>query len=475
MLRASVILAACHVVRAGDHPWVWGGICELSAGEKYTWSAARGPEGFYAGSEMKLMSVYVGEQTEISAGKEPAMANWNSSVWADLSSGESVSLASDATSSITTVALHFDTSSWLSLFHLEPTASGHWTFFTSQLAHDLENGFHYLKDEHGHDIECVVHHHDHGTEEEAAGADHTEGGQGLGVALGATTLTILPALLTLPFVGPAVARIGTWAFPVMNSFASGAIAATSAFILLPETTHLIGEGMSESGSHAVWGSSMMFGWLIGVLIHHLTDIIMQGKGDVQTSAMEEAARGGGPEDADKRQPVDVSVAAAVVCGDACHNLVCGMVTGFAARSCSASVMWAVTAGGIAHELPQEIADYIVLITKANVAWPKAMVLNVLSALPALVGAAIAYEVDVSDNFQGVFLTIGAGVYLFVALTELAPSILEIRSPYLQSSALRFVAFFIGATALGLVLLGHDHCYVAVPNEDGLIEHNGHYH
>jgi len=467
MLRLLVITTACRVASAGNHPWVWGGLCEMSVGERYTWSATRGPDGAYVESEMKVMSVFVGEEEDIKAGAPTANASWDSgeTPWTSKFSGDTCSLVSGATTNLTSFTFRFDESSWISLFHIEPSASGHWTFFTSQLVHDLENGFHFLRDEHGHDVECVVHHHDH-AHEEAEDTEHNEEGQGLGVAIGAAALTALPALLMLPFVGPAVVRAGSAAFPVMNSFASGAIFAAAAFLLLPESTHLIGEGLDESGSHGLWGSSVMFGWLIGVLMHHIGDMFMGGKKDAQGLSEGSDATG-------VRKPVDLAVAAAVTCGDFVHNLVDGMVIGFAARACSSSVLWAVVAGGVAHEAPQEIADYIVLITKANLAWPKAMVLNVFAALPALVGAAIAYEAEVSDNLQGVLLAIGAGVYLFVAMTELAPFLLEIRSPFVLSSATRLGGFLIGATALGLVLLGHEHCHDHSGGE--LAEEHAHVH
>mmetsp|Transcript_83832 Transcript_83832/g.242133 ORF Transcript_83832/g.242133 Transcript_83832/m.242133 type:complete len:472 (-) Transcript_83832:159-1574(-) len=452
MFRVSLVAATCCLVsqvwahgEGGEHPWEWAGVFELTGAERYTWSATRGAAGAYADPDMKVVIVPLGDHGHLDDAEPTAEAAFRdtATVWRTLHSGDSVPLA---TTGADTIGLHFDETTWISLFHFRPSATGYFAVFTAHVPSEFENGFHFLKDEHGDDVEA---HDEEHMDDEAAAVE--EKAEGVGVAMGAAAITALPTILVLPFVAPFVDRLGSGYFPVMNSFASGAIFAAAVFLLLPESIHMVGAGLDESAGHAVWGSAVMCGWLIGILVHHIGDMVHEKASSARGSdAIEDKVQGEGGK-------VDVAVAAAVTFGDFWHNFVDGMVIGFSARACSSSTLWATVAASVAHETPQEIADYIVLITKANLNWRMALGLNLFAALSTVVGAAIGHGVDVSDNVQGIFLAMGAGVYLFVAVTELAPSILEIRTPMVMSSMTRLLVFAIGATLIGLVLLSDSHC------------------
>lgn len=77
---------------------------------------------------------------------------------------------------------------------------------------------------------------------------------------------------------------------------------------------------------------------------------------------------------------------------------------------------------IAHELPQEIGDFSILIAsgmkKSKVLW-----LNVLASLGSLMGAILVISLhDVAEQMVQILLPIAAGGFLYIALSDLIPEI-----------------------------------------------------
>jgi len=180
----------------------------------------------------------------------------------------------------------------------------------------------------------------------------------------------------------------------------------------------------------------------------------------------------------------IAVAGPVLFGDFMHNFSDGIVIGIAFKNCNTSFAWTLIGATIAHEVPQEIADFVVLVQKAGIKWWLALILNFISGLSTVIGALIFYAVEVNQNFEGVCLAFGGGVYLYVAVTELGPEVAKIsedskafveKGDLCFASLKRLIGFTIGAVAIGLVLLGHEHC-----SGDNLLEgaedpHAGHNH
>lgn len=108
-------------------------------------------------------------------------------------------------------------------------------------------------------------------------------------------------------------------------------------------------------------------------------------------------------------------------GDAIHNFVDGLVIA-ASFMVSFPLGVVVSLGIIAHELPQEFADFGVMIS-AGFSNAKTLVLNLLAALTTLVGALIAYfALSWSQQLTPFFLAMGAGVFIYIALSDLIPTI-----------------------------------------------------
>ena len=133
-------------------------------------------------------------------------------------------------------------------------------------------------------------------------------------------------------------------------------------------------------------------------------------------------------------------------GDAIHNFTDGIViaTAFIVNP----TVGFVTAFGVAlHEIPQEIAEYGVLLS-AGYSPKKAALLNFASALGVVVGAGATMLLAASfASFTWVLTGIAAGNLLYVATSDLLPGVHQESQ---KSGA--FMKSFI-ATLVGVVLVG----------------------
>jgi zinc and cadmium transporter len=110
-------------------------------------------------------------------------------------------------------------------------------------------------------------------------------------------------------------------------------------------------------------------------------------------------------------------------GDVVHNFVDGLVIA-AAFIISPAAGIATSISLAAHEIPQEFADFSLLI-HAGFKRSKALFFNFLSALTAVAGALIGWYFSTStEMFEAYLLPVAAGSFLYIALSDLMP---ELRS------------------------------------------------
>ena len=148
----------------------------------------------------------------------------------------------------------------------------------------------------------------------------------------------------------------------------------------------------------------------------------------------------------------------VLIGDALCNFVDGVLIGFAFRYCGASTGWTVAAAAVIHELAAEISEFHLMIdpTKGGLSWLQALVLNILCSLWIIVAAAITSYVDIDNYAIGLMLAFASGVFFNVAIVPIWNTLLD-RRITLPFIVICFLSFALGATALALVLLYHEHC------------------
>ncbi len=113
----------------------------------------------------------------------------------------------------------------------------------------------------------------------------------------------------------------------------------------------------------------------------------------------------------------------IVLGDSIHNFIDGIAI---ATTFMASVPLGIitTFAVAAHEIPQEVGDFGLLLHK-GVNRKKVLWINVLSALVSMLGVLIAYFLNsFISGVVPIFLSITAGFFIYIAAADLIPEIHE---------------------------------------------------
>lgn len=111
----------------------------------------------------------------------------------------------------------------------------------------------------------------------------------------------------------------------------------------------------------------------------------------------------------------------ILWGDALHNLIDGLIMGVS-FAVSREAGWAAALAIFAHEVPQEIGDFAILLG-AGMPKGRAIALNYLSALASVPGALIAFLW--ASEFRGLIpwlLPMAAGGFVYIALANLVPAL-----------------------------------------------------
>lgn len=148
----------------------------------------------------------------------------------------------------------------------------------------------------------------------------------------------------------------------------------------------------------------------------------------------------------------------VLVGDSIHNFCDGVLIA-AAFIADTRLGVATAVAVIAHEIPQEVGDYIVLLN-AGLSRRRALAYNAISGLAAVVGGVFGYFViEPFDSVLPYLLVVAASSFIYVAVADLIPQ-LQRRLAWRQTAAQ------LGWFAVGLViaaianlahgLAGHDH-------------------
>jgi zinc and cadmium transporter len=108
-------------------------------------------------------------------------------------------------------------------------------------------------------------------------------------------------------------------------------------------------------------------------------------------------------------------------GDGIHNFIDGIMIG-GAFLVSIPLGISMTIGVVAHEIPHELADFMILL-QAGFSNKKALFYNFLSALTAVVGAMLAILlVGHTGKLASYLIPIGAGNFLYIAMSDLIPEL-----------------------------------------------------
>ncbi|MDO8836559.1 MAG: ZIP family metal transporter [Vicinamibacterales bacterium] len=142
-----------------------------------------------------------------------------------------------------------------------------------------------------------------------------------------------------------------------------------------------------------------------------------------------------------------SAAPLILVGDAVHNFIDGAV--IAAATAVSVPLGVTTAIAVAtHEIPQEVGDFAILLG-AGYSRLRALWLNVLSGVSAVAGVLLAgLAIEHTPKVLPYFLPVAAASFLYVAMSDLIPSLH--RGPFERNSLRQILAVAAGiATALML--------------------------
>lgn len=127
-------------------------------------------------------------------------------------------------------------------------------------------------------------------------------------------------------------------------------------------------------------------------------------------------------------------------GDGLHNFIDGLVI-VSAFAISTELGVVTTIAIAAHELPQELGDFGILVY-GGFTRGRALLWNFISSATAIVGAVLGYFlINYFASITAVLLPIAAGGFIYIAMTDLVPELH--KEPKISKSLLNFVLFALG--------------------------------
>ena len=137
-------------------------------------------------------------------------------------------------------------------------------------------------------------------------------------------------------------------------------------------------------------------------------------------------------------------------GDGIHNFVDGMVIA-AAYLTNPAVGVVTTIAIIAHEIPQEIGDFGLLLYGGMNKW-NALAFNFLTALTAVMGAGVIALLNVSmESVTALLLPLAAGHFVYISAADVIPELQKTTNRFHSFLQLVFIItgilFIVGASML----------------------------
>ncbi len=221
----------------------------------------------------------------------------------------------------------------------------------------------------------------------------------------------------------------------LAAFAAGTLLGAAFLDLLPEAFHHMEELGIEEGESSIF-MSVLFGVLFFFLLERVIHWLQHPHREHQEN--------------DPKPIVPL-----VVFGDSVHNFIDGVV--IAATFLADPTLGIITTLAIvAHELPQEIGDFGILLHE-GVKRGKVLLYNALSQATAMVGAILTYFVG--TQVEGVLpylIALTSGFFIYIALSNLVPGIHQENKK--GFAVLESLALIIGIAVIWISLsfLGHGH-------------------
>lgn len=138
----------------------------------------------------------------------------------------------------------------------------------------------------------------------------------------------------------------------------------------------------------------------------------------------------------------------ILVSDGIHNFIDGLIIG-AAFFVSPEVGLATAAAIILHEIPQEIANFGLLL-HSGFSRARALLWNFISALPAILGTLLALFLSAkSAAVIPAMLPLAAGSFVYIAGSDLVPELMKTRGA--RQSLIQFAAVLLGIALMYALL------------------------
>lgn len=219
---------------------------------------------------------------------------------------------------------------------------------------------------------------------------------------------------------------------LLASFAAGTLLGTAFLDLLPEAAH----EAEETGIN-------IFLWtLIGIIIFFILERTIHWFHHHEEHHHDHKEK-------------SKSTIPLIVIGDTLHNFIDGIVIA-ATFMVSIPVGIVTTFAVFAHEIPQEIGDFGLLLHK-GLKKRKIILVNILSAAAAFAGAIIAYNLgEIVESYISAIVALTAGFFIYIATSDLIPELHhEKRKKFIALESI-LLLFGIAVIWLSVSLLEHSH-------------------
>jgi zinc and cadmium transporter len=240
--------------------------------------------------------------------------------------------------------------------------------------------------------------------------------------------SVVGGTLSAGLAAASLALRASWV-PVLVSFAIGALLGAAFLEVIP---HAFSHGEPHEAASAILGG--IFGFFV------LEKLLLWRHCHTENCEVHDAHDHG-------------RSGALIVVGDTLHNFVDGLL--IAAAFLQSTELGIITAVAIiAHEIPQEVGDFLILL-HSGYNRAKALAMNVVSSLATVIGGLVGYfALRAVAQWEATLLGIVAASMIYVAVADLIPGLH--RRPELRDTASQalLIALGIGAIAAVRAVLAH---------------------
>ena len=224
--------------------------------------------------------------------------------------------------------------------------------------------------------------------------------------------------------------------PTLVGLAAGALLGDAVIHLIPESLAII-------GSETLFGVSVLVGIVAFFVFEKYLRWHHAHHGQEEEHENHERFEHG-------PHTPNAHIAPMVLAADGVHNIVDGAIIA-ASFLISPELGIATTIAVFLHEIPQEIADYALLV-HSGLSRARALFFNFLSGLTALIGAGAVLFLESSfGSTSGYLIAFTAGAFIYLATADLIPELHKTTTT--RGSILQFVAVILGMVLmLALTLL-----------------------